>query len=78
MDAEINPLVPNGWDAGLLVLGLVQLVLLVWAWLSIARSSIPAQFKLLWALLALILPVFGSLIWLAGRRRWQQGSLPRS
>lgn len=44
--------------------GLIILVLDIWALLSIYRSGASSGRKLLWALLVIVLPVLGFLIWL--------------
>ena len=48
-------------------LGLLHLVIAIWAIWTIFNSSTPTVEKLLWALLVLLLPVIGLIIWyLAG------------
>ncbi|WP_284164731.1 PLDc N-terminal domain-containing protein [Frigidibacter sp. SD6-1] len=44
--------------------GLILLVLDIWALVSIVSSSASTGSKLLWALLVVVLPLVGFLIWL--------------
>lgn len=76
MNEGSNPIIPLWTDVWQILLALIFFGLAVWAWISIARSALTPQFKLLWALIVLALPVLGSATWLLGRRRWQQGFLP--
>ncbi|WP_246032907.1 PLD nuclease N-terminal domain-containing protein [Falsirhodobacter xinxiangensis] len=49
--------------------GLVILALDLWALISIYNSSATSGKKLLWALLVIILPILGFLIWLVAGPR---------
>jgi hypothetical protein len=62
-----NPLLPNGYDVFWSVVVLLALALLVWTFVSIARSSLGANAKLGWALIIFLLPVLGPVCWLAAR-----------
>ncbi|WP_084168913.1 PLDc N-terminal domain-containing protein [Hellea balneolensis] len=49
------------------LLGIIHLVIVVWAVLSIIKSGASTGGKILWSLLVLILPLVGLIIWfLAG------------
>jgi hypothetical protein len=51
------------------IVGLLVLIADVWAIVSIAQSKATTEYKVLWIVLVLILPVFGFFIWLlAGPR----------
>ena len=51
------------------ILGLIVLVLDIWAIVSILGSSVSTGKKVLWTLLVLVLPVIGFIIWfVAGPR----------
>ncbi|NQD92952.1 hypothetical protein HP532_09855 [Pseudomonas sp. CrR25] len=51
------------------LIGLVILVLDIWAIVNVVQSSIDTGKKVLWVLLILLLPVIGLIIWaLAGPR----------
>lgn len=76
MGESVNPVLPLWTEIWQLLVALVFFSLALWAWISIARSALTLQFKLLWALIVLALPVLGSATWLLGRHRWQQGFLP--
>ncbi len=55
--------------------GLVLLALDIWALVSIIGSSRPTGSKVLWALLVILLPLVGFLIWLiAGPRSAVRGA----
>lgn len=43
--------------------GLIVLILNIWALVSIINSRVPTTNKILWALLVLILPILGFIIW---------------
>lgn len=45
------------------ILGLLWLVVVIWAIIQVAGSSAGGMAKLLWILLMLLLPVFGVIIW---------------
>ncbi|NYE94947.1 cytochrome bd-type quinol oxidase subunit 1 [Psychromicrobium silvestre] len=64
---EANPIVPGFFDLGLVVLGILFLALVIWALVSIFRSTESSAGKLLWALVVLALPLLGSAAWLIGR-----------
>jgi len=50
------------------ILGLIVLVLNIWAIINIVQSSKTTGSKVLWVVIILLLPVIGFLIWLfAGR-----------
>lgn len=49
--------------------GLVILVLDIWALISIYNSGATSGKKLLWALLVIVLPILGFLIWLVAGPR---------
>ncbi len=46
------------------LLGLVVLVLDIWAIVKVAKSDAPTKAKVLWVLLILFLPVIGFIFWL--------------
>ena len=49
------------------ILGILHLIVFIWALLSILKSGASTGAKLLWALLVLLLPLVGLIIWfLAG------------
>ena len=51
------------------ILGLLHLVIAIWAILSILKSSASTLAKIIWALVVLIFPIIGLIIWfLAGPR----------
>ena len=45
------------------ILGLVVLILDIWAIINIAQSGVPVGHKVLWILLVLLLPLVGLIIW---------------
>ena len=49
------------------ILGLIHIVVVIWAVLSIIKSGTSTGGKILWSLLVLVLPIVGLIIWfLAG------------
>lgn len=46
------------------LLGLIWLIIIIWAIVKVAQSSAGAVSKLLWILLLLFLPVVGFILWL--------------
>jgi len=49
------------------IFGLIHLIVVIWAVLSIIKSGASTGSKILWSLLVLILPLIGLIIWfLAG------------
>lgn len=49
------------------ILGLLHLIVVIWAVLSIIKSGASTISKIIWALLVLLLPLIGLIIWfLAG------------
>jgi len=49
------------------ILGILHLIVVIWAVLSILKSGASTGAKLLWSLLVLLLPLVGLIIWfLAG------------
>jgi Phospholipase_D-nuclease N-terminal len=58
-----------GFGFGGSLIGLIILVLDIWAIVKILQGGGPVERKILWILLIVILPVIGLIIWLiAGRR----------
>ena len=55
--------------------GLIVLVLDVWALLSITGSSEPTGRKVIWALLVILLPIVGFVVWLLAGPRGQTGRI---
>lgn len=55
--------------------GLVILALDLWALISIFNSSATSGKKLLWALLVIVLPILGFLIWLVAGPRGRTGRI---
>jgi hypothetical protein len=52
------------------IFGLIVLALNIWALIHVLQSGVSTGAKVLWALLILILPVIGFIIWLlAGPRK---------
>ena len=45
------------------ILGLLHLILFIWALVSILGSSASGMAKLLWSLVVLIFPLIGLIIW---------------
>lgn len=45
------------------VLGLIWLIVVIWAILQVAQSSASGMAKLLWIVLMLFLPVIGVILW---------------
>jgi len=52
-----------GFEVGGL-LGLIWLIILVWAIVKVAKSPVGAISKLLWIIVLLLFPVLGLLLWL--------------
>jgi len=49
------------------ILGIIHIIIVIWAVLSIIKSGSSTGGKLLWSLLVLLLPLVGLIIWfLAG------------
>lgn len=49
------------------IFGLIHLIVVIWAVLSIIKSGASTGSKILWGLLVLVLPLIGLIIWfLAG------------
>lgn len=49
------------------ILGLLHIIVVIWAVLSIVKSGASTGAKLIWGLLVLVLPIVGLIIWfLAG------------
>lgn len=49
------------------ILGIIHIIVVIWAVLSIFKSGASTGVKLLWSLLVLLLPLVGLIIWfLAG------------
>lgn len=49
------------------ILGLIHLIVVIWAILSILKSGASTGAKIIWGLLVLLLPLIGLIIWfLAG------------
>jgi Phospholipase_D-nuclease N-terminal len=46
-----------------IILGIIVLILDIWALVSVLGSGAPTGSKVLWILLILILPVIGFIIW---------------
>lgn len=46
------------------LLGLIWLLIIIWAVIRVAQSSAGGMAKLLWILLLLFLPVVGLILWL--------------
>ena len=51
------------------ILGLIVLILDIWAIITIIGSSASAGAKLLWCLLIIVLPIIGLIVWLAAGPR---------
>ena len=45
------------------ILGLLHLLVAIWAILNIFKSGVSTELKLLWTALVLLLPVIGLIIW---------------
>ncbi|MDB2439587.1 PLDc N-terminal domain-containing protein [Hellea sp.] len=45
------------------ILGILHLIVVIWAVLSILKSGASTGAKLLWSLLVLLLPLIGLIIW---------------
>jgi hypothetical protein len=45
------------------LLGLIHLILFVWAFLSIWRSSASGMSKLMWSFIVFVFPLIGLLVW---------------
>lgn len=46
------------------ILGLVILILNIWAIVKTIQSSLPNNMKILWVLVIILLPVIGFILWL--------------
>jgi len=46
------------------LLGLIWLIIIIWAIVQVAQSRAPALTKLLWILLLLFVPLLGLILWL--------------
>lgn len=46
------------------LLGIIHLVIFIWALVQILTSSMPASYKLLWTIVVLALPVVGIILYL--------------
>jgi hypothetical protein len=51
------------------ILGLIVLAADIYAFVNIAKSTLPTGNKILWCLLIFILPVIGFIIWVAAGPR---------
>ena len=73
-----NPLLPVGYDIFWAVVVAVQLVVLVLALVSIARTRrLGATAQAVWVLIVLLIPILGSLTWfILGRRTPAVGGSP--
>lgn len=67
MAAE-NPLLPTIYDVVWFGIAVSGLVLTVWAMVSILRSGFDPRARLVWAIIVLLLPVIGPVLWLCYRR----------
>ena len=56
-----------GWPGGFV--GLIILVLDIWAIVHIVQSRRSAEYKLLWVVVILLLPLIGLILWLLLRDR---------
>lgn len=45
------------------VLGLIWLIVIIWAVIQVAQSSASGTSKLLWIIILLLLPVLGLILW---------------
>ncbi|MDQ0708548.1 cytochrome bd-type quinol oxidase subunit 1 [Arthrobacter woluwensis] len=62
MQESPNPLVPNGWEVGAVVIGAVIVVLAIVAWvLLLLRKPLTPAYRLVLALAVLMFPVLGPL-----------------
>lgn len=46
------------------ILGILHLIVAIWAVLNIMKSSVTTGMKALWILLVVLLPVIGLIVWL--------------
>ncbi|WFR85355.1 hypothetical protein [Arthrobacter sp. Y-9] len=62
MQDSPNPLVPTGWEAGVMIIGAVMVVLAIVAWvLLLVRKPLTPAYRLVLALAVLMFPVLGPL-----------------
>lgn len=69
-----TPLIPSAYDIAWSGFVVVAIVLVVWSMVSICRSDFDPRARLVWALIALFLPVLGSLPWFYYRRLPRAGA----
>lgn len=60
-----NPLLPTSYDILWSAIILVFVVMAIWALATLAKSAIDAPTKLAWAVLVIVVPALGSVVWLA-------------
>lgn len=80
MDEIRNPLLPVAYDIAWSAIGVVLLVLLVVALVSLGRSAkgLTTAAALVWTLLVIFVPVVGPIAWLViGRRAGLRQAPPR-
>ena len=82
MDAEMNPLIPAGYDIAWSMVAALAIALTIVALISLARSArrLSMRQALVWTVLVLAVPVLGPIAWLGvGRRSTaaQHGGYPR-
>ncbi|UVI37088.1 PLD nuclease N-terminal domain-containing protein [Brevibacterium spongiae] len=70
-----NPLLPATYDILWSVGILVALALLVWALVGIAKSALDSNTKLVWVIIAFLLPLIGPICWLVIRPRKEDNRL---
>ncbi|MCU4296707.1 PLDc_N domain-containing protein [Brevibacterium permense] len=70
-----NPLLPAAYDVIWSGIVLLLVVLLIWAMVSIARSGLDPQVRLVWAIIVLLLPVVGPICWFVARPQNSDSSL---
>lgn len=62
MEESPNPLVPTGWEAGVMIISVVIVVLAIVAWiLLLVRKPLTPPYRLVLALAVLMFPVLGPL-----------------
>lgn len=62
MQESPNPLVPTGWEAGVLIISILNVVLAIVAWiLLLVRKPLTPAYRLVLALAVLMFPVLGPL-----------------
>lgn len=62
MQDSPNPLVPTGWEAVVMIIGAVMVVLAIVAWvLLLVRKPLTPAYRLVLALAVLMFPVLGPL-----------------